>query len=363
MIISFLAPRGGVGSSTLAVLTASHRALTQRILLIDAAPDYSIDLYTSTENSVPNYYSETHQLSDESVRGMDNCWVARIDPDRPLHLEEFGAWLQTDRISDVIIDFGVASNKALELALAISDKLIVVLTQDNPVLRASDHLLGKIRSTRGDAGFIINQWEARDISELGDQEEIFSLLEEDCVGVVSYDHNLRFLMNQGKPLEVPHHVAAEIQGICDKIYQGSNPPEEGTSEPEMMIDAVITSSAKITSDIDITTIVEVADETETTAEMTLAKDPIDEFDLTAGDEFKSTEVQLESLDDEIESVEGESDLKDAEIKSNPAEPGLADLQVEQSVQTSGTERSEGGKEPEREGVLTRIRSFFRGGKG
>ena len=219
MIISYLAPKGGVGSSTLALLTAVQQATDRSVLLIDAADDPSMDLYTSTENSVPQTSFEELSRTRSAVRDIDRLILVRLEPaaipDR-IGLEN---WLEEEGISEVVIDWSALTDESLIRAITISDKLIVVLTQDNSVLRAADRLLGTIRSGGGQAGFIINQWEDRDVRELGDRAEIFDLIEEDYYGSLSFDHELRFAMNRGKPLEVSSKIAAEIQEICAKIYQ------------------------------------------------------------------------------------------------------------------------------------------------
>lgn len=218
MIISILAPKGGVGSSTLAVLTAVCKAQTARVLVIDAAPDPSLDLYTSTENQVAEAFNG--RLSDSAlpVRDQSDLWTARVEaallPDKRALSEQ----LLEGGYSEVIIDFGVVSPEDLPKVIQISDEILVVLTQDNQVLRRADHLLAQIRRQGGRAGFIISRLETRDNRELGDADEIYGLLEEDCYGSVRYEHSLRYIMNQGKPTEVSLELAHEIQAVCDKIY-------------------------------------------------------------------------------------------------------------------------------------------------
>lgn len=230
MIISFLAPKGGVGSSTLAILTAACQSGGQKVLLIDAAEDPSIDLYTSTENSVVEPYFEGFGQSAGPVRGIENLRLAQVAPDEMPDLAVLKNRLELDQIAEAVIDWGAPTSQALNRAVALSDRLIVVLTQDNTVLRAADRLLGTVRNTGAAVGFIINQWEDRAVQELGDREEIFSLLEDDYYGSLSYDHSLRFVLNQGKPLEVSGLITGEIQEICAKIYQIPAPEVAGADE-------------------------------------------------------------------------------------------------------------------------------------
>lgn len=236
MIISFLAPTGGVGSTTLAVLAASFRAAGGRVLLVDGAPDPAVDLYTSTENSLPETQGGRLTQGAVPVRWTGGLSCVRRSISALPGKEALLAELFAGGYTDCILDAGVTDPFELETVLALSDKVVVVLTQDNAILRASDRLLGEIRALGGRAGFLINKWEARDPAELGDTEEIFDLIEEDYYGSVSLEPGLRYLMNQGRPEQALADRLPELKALWEQLkatIESEDEPEDvPDDEPE-----------------------------------------------------------------------------------------------------------------------------------
>lgn len=224
MILCIASPKGGVGSSSFAVLLAREWASAAPVVLIDAAADPSVDLYTATE-----------QLLTVPYQG--DLAASRLDLDEPaglslVRIETADLMKAALPDEDCIIDLGVPGQAALDFLKARDARLILVLTQDNAVLRAADKLLGRCRDEGIRCGFVIDQLEDREPSELADLDEIFGLLEEDFYGPVSLDHDLRILFNQGRFLQAPEPIREQVRVIAASLQAGEEADGEGEAAAE-----------------------------------------------------------------------------------------------------------------------------------
>lgn len=231
MIIFFTSAKGGVGSSTLSALLAKERSSAGRVVLVDAARDPSLDLYTSSEHLVQEPYSGSLSGSAIPLDEAQRLCLVRLEPDKlsQVSLEEE---LSSGLFSDFIFDLGQPDETALGFLqqMGPEGEVLVVLTQDNEVLRAADRLLGSLRNLGIDARFIVNKMEERDAQELADLDEIFSLLEEDYLGFVRYDHSLRYEMNRGKLEEVASGIRVNVAALNDKL-NGEKQGSDQMSQP------------------------------------------------------------------------------------------------------------------------------------
>lgn len=240
MIISILAPKGGVGSSTLAVLLARARARSEKVLLVDAAGDRSLDLYTDTAHLLSGSYAGSIDDSAVTCRDLENLQVLRVEPGDGSLWPVLADELRSLEGTDVILDHGSAGEGEVA-PLSFSDRTIVVLTQDNQVLRAADRLMGELRKQGREAAFIINMREDRDPTQLGGLEEIFDLFEEDHLGSISFQHGVRFAVNTGFTEALPEKTLQEAAELAAGIFglPGSAPSlepvaafEESSAEAE-----------------------------------------------------------------------------------------------------------------------------------
>lgn len=215
MVITFLAPKGGVGSSTMAALAAWEVSLREKVLLVDAASDPSLDIFTDTAHLVSAPF--TGSIQDVSVvpRERENLQILRFPPDA--NFEKLASEFAKLQDTWVILDAGVPNDSNLREILKFSQWNVVVLNQDNQVLRSADDLLGRIRRMGGRAVLFINRQEARPPSELGDMDEIYSLFEEDCLGILANEPKIRILTNTGKLDQLPEKAREEIQAFLDRI--------------------------------------------------------------------------------------------------------------------------------------------------
>lgn len=220
MIISMLAPKGGVGSSTLAVLMARARARTGNVLLVDAAGDRSLDLYTGTAHLIAGPYAGSIAETAVVCRPLDSLRLIRLETSKGSQWEALTEELKGLPDTDVILDHG--SWEGADVApLTASDKVLVVLTQDSQVLRAADRLVGELRDLGIQPALIVNMLEEKDPSELGSLEEIYDLFEEDHVGSFGFQHELRFAVNTGSMEAVPKETLEEAAALTEKIFGSS----------------------------------------------------------------------------------------------------------------------------------------------
>lgn len=215
MIISIAAPKGGVGSSTFALLLTQERAKFFKTLLIDLSTDPVLDLYSGTDHIVPPEFNGNLNECSVELQGVGNVKLARVRPDQLalLNLTEEA----NKKDLEIIMDVGRPNEKTIEFLAKEKIPLILVLTQDNGVLRAGDELLGQLRDAGVESSFIISKKEDLDPSELADLNEIFDLIEEDYFGTISWDSDLRIHMNQGKPDQVSNQIKEEIGKINKKL--------------------------------------------------------------------------------------------------------------------------------------------------
>lgn len=215
MIISIAAPKGGVGSSSFALLLTRERGKVSNTVLVDMSADPALDLYSGTAHILaPEFNGSLHECSVE-LQGTANAKRARLRPDQLslLNLAEEGK----ENDSDFILDLGRPSEETISFLAKEKIPLILVLTQDNSVLRAGDELLGQLRNAGVDSSFIISMQDERDPLELADLDEIFGLIEEDFYGSISWQPELRIYMNQGKPELVSQKIQEEIEKINQKL--------------------------------------------------------------------------------------------------------------------------------------------------
>lgn len=217
MILTLISPKGGVGASTVALMLA--RAWQAPLILVDAAADPALDLYTGTEHHLQEPYSGSLTASAWELETSPGLSLVRVEPEQ---LPALAAELPTG--TDVLIDLGVAGPEGLAFLNATSARVLVVLTQDNQVLRAADALLGRLRQSGIRAGFILNRFEARDVNELADLDEIFGLIEEDFYGSIDQADGLRILLNQGRGEAIPTELMDQARTIRDRICQGTEEP-------------------------------------------------------------------------------------------------------------------------------------------
>lgn len=211
MIISIAAPKGGVGSSTFALLLTQERAKLSKTLLVDLSSDPALDLYSGTAHIVPPEFNGNLKECSVELQGMGDTNLVRVSPDQLalLNLTEKA----NKKDLDMVLDVGRPNEQIIGFLAKEKIPLILVLTQDNAVLRAGDELLGQLRHAGVESGFIISKKEVFDPSELADLDEIFDLIEEDFYGSISWDSDLRIHMNQGKPEQVSQEIKEEVQKI------------------------------------------------------------------------------------------------------------------------------------------------------
>lgn len=229
MIVSIVAPKEGVGSSTLAVILARSRARMGKVLLVDAARDRSLDLYTNTAHLLSSAYSGSIADSRVDCRDLEHLMVLRLEPDdeflHRIFAEEAGILEDTD----VIVDHG-SPREGDEALLSKSDQILLVLTQDNQVLRAADRLLGELRNKGLEASFIINMFQDKDPAFLAGQDEIFDLFEEEYMGSVSFHSEIRIAVNTGFTKALPENSQSEGRELAEKIFG----PEEAMPSLESL---------------------------------------------------------------------------------------------------------------------------------
>lgn len=235
MNIAIAAPRGGVGSSTFAVLLARHWGGRSDTLLLDGAPDPSLDLYTGTSHQILPDFNGNLSECLIPLEDMGRTKLAVIDPSQLIRLD-----LSTQKKpsgSDLIIDVGTPDDEVIAFLAANEIPVILVLTQDNTVLRAADSLLGTLRRSGVRCGFVVSFHEDRNPQELADLDELFSLLEEDFYGVIPLSADLRIQMNQGKPGEAARNVWAAVRTISDTLETTFAHPSARPGESGGWIDA------------------------------------------------------------------------------------------------------------------------------
>lgn len=217
MILSILAPKGGVGSSTTAVLLARAKAQSGKVLLVDAAEDPSLDLYTGTAQLVSESFTGSIPEAEVFARDSSTLSVLRLEPGNDEHWKSLEEALLLLQDTDVILDLGVPGNEAVRM-ISFSDEVTVVLTQDNQVLRAADLLLGDLRKEGLEASFIVNMLEDKDPAILGGLEDIFELIEEDHLGSVRFHHDLRYTMNTGSFQSLSGEILQEFDELAARIF-------------------------------------------------------------------------------------------------------------------------------------------------
>lgn len=216
MILALISPKGGVGSSTLSVMLAG--AWQAPLFLVDAAVDPALDLYTGTEHLLPEPYNGDLAASAMELENLPGIALVRIEPEL---LPVLAGELPSD--TDVLIDLGMPGPEAMNFLSTTAAQSVVVLTQDNQVLRAADALLGKLHHSGIRAGFILNRFEAKDTDELADLDEIFGLFEEDFYGAIDQTDSLRILLNQGRGEAIPPVLMDQARAIRDHFSPGNEP--------------------------------------------------------------------------------------------------------------------------------------------
>ncbi|UUM13177.1 hypothetical protein NQU17_06370 [Clostridiaceae bacterium HFYG-1003] len=220
MNISILAPKGGVGSSTLAVLLANVRSLYRPMILVDAAPDPSLDIYTATDHLMPE---SAENLTEQAVAWAENCRRIRLEA------EEIQAQLPPFlgiEHQDLIIDWGVPTEDAIHFLAGNPMEVIVVLTQDNQVLRSADRLLGRLRQAGIRCRFVISHLQEADAADLADLDEVFDLVEEDYLGAIPWNPALRIQMNRGNLAELDQSVQTNLEQINERIEEQAADSDE-----------------------------------------------------------------------------------------------------------------------------------------
>ena len=215
MIISIAAPTGGVGSSTFALLLTQERAKLFKTLLVDLSADPALDLYSGTAHIVPQEFNGNLKECSVELQDFGDAKLARVRLDQLALLEHIQE--NNEKNLDIILDVGRPNGQTIEFLATEKIPLVLVLTQDNAVLRAGDELLGQLRHAGVESGFIISKKDDCDPSKLADLDEIFDLIEEDFYGSISWEPKLRIQMNQGKPGEVSQEIKGEIQQINQKL--------------------------------------------------------------------------------------------------------------------------------------------------
>lgn len=229
MINSILSAGGGAGGTTTGILLAEQIIRKGgKCLTVDARSIRKADICLSLENLILGVYEGRGEISGYIYGENDSL---------PHYLAVDGDVLNGDISSETAFRESLEElkNQYDEVILFAdedlilrspewADRIIVVLTQDQAVLRTADKIITDLKNAGADEEkifIIINKWEntpeGSDTAFLSGEEDIYSLFEEEVLGRIPFNQSLRLFSDSGKREFIPPEVAGYIFRLSEKI--------------------------------------------------------------------------------------------------------------------------------------------------
>ncbi|PKK40253.1 hypothetical protein ABB02_00464 [Clostridiaceae bacterium JG1575] len=213
MIVCIYSAKEGVGGSTLAVLLAALRAASHPTILLDAGEMPSHDIYTKQDQKIrPDFQGDPGTLT--TPRGFSKLRTGRVAPTKE-SLELILPFLLQERSKEEWIFLDGAPDfwrPALQAQQGLP--ALVVISQDNTVLRSADRLLGEFHRSGRSATLIINQWEETSSDFM---EDLYRLFEEEVLGTLPRVGALRSALNQGELAIALTLMERPLQELLDSL--------------------------------------------------------------------------------------------------------------------------------------------------
>lgn len=209
MKIAFISSKEGTGASTLSNMFSSYISNKEnKTLLIDSNEIKSQDLLLSVENELVNIPSFVNEIDNSIIesRYNENLFLLKVKNFNDMNsLIEDGLFeIINKSYENIILDVNyneIKNNDKFIKELFKLDDLILVINQDNEVLRISDKILTHLSkkaldfNIQKEISILINKFE--DAEELANEDEILDLFPNDYLGKINYSNKIRLNANKG----------------------------------------------------------------------------------------------------------------------------------------------------------------------